>query len=259
MHKTLTILILLILSCQKSEAQIDSLRIKRNNISIKLGYDNTLFKDLNFSPLNYSSNSFGVQVGYVREFKKGNELFTNAGFSNGTLQSKASDYFNSDRYLINFKLGYLQKITSKENKFQVKVGLQYHSFLNMVFYDGTEAFTYYGLHSSDIIGKLHYQLNVRHSLNTTLEIPIFGLLVRPPYSGINKFQQENSDFKIATTGKLTSLNDFFALKWTLDYKYLLDDNRYLLVSYSFGRNSTNYLHKAIIIENQILIGIQFEF
>lgn len=259
MHKKLAILILLFLINQKTSAQTDSLKIVRNALTLEIGYNNTLFKDLGFSPLNYSSNSLVYKLGYRRDLKKGNELSINSGFSRSMLKSDYSNYFTTDRYLINFKVGYLKNLTQEENNIQFKAGVQYRTYFNLVFYDDLDAFTFYGLHGLDLIGKMYYQLNPKHRLITTIEIPFFGLLVRPPYSGINKFLLENDNIIIATTGKWTSLNDFFALNWSTEYNYLISDKLCLSASYCFAFHSTNYLHKVIIVDNQILMGVHYNF
>ena len=231
MNRNIILGIVLIFTYLNSNAQIKSTEIHKNKINFKIGYDKTFFADKNFSPLNYQSNSYAAGLGYSRLFKNNNLAFVNVHFSNGVLKTMASDYFNADRYLLNLKLGYLKNVALLDKRISLEIGGQYHTFINLVSYRTLDDI-YLGFHGIDLVGKVNFKLTKKHNISTTLEIPIFGLLVRPPYSGKNKFQGENGFFKIATTGNWTTLDNYFALQWALNYQYQLSEKMDFIISAS---------------------------
>ncbi len=235
--------------------------IYKNSFNLEVGTNRTCFKDINFSPLNYLGNSFDIKFGYIRKTKKSNLFFSSLNFNSGVLKTNASDLFKSNRVLGSIKIGYLKNIKKTTSKVNFYVGSQYKTYLSMIFYDGTSSFSFFGLHSIDIIGKLNYEYSNKHSLNASVGLPIFGLLVRPPYSGIDKFlaENENNYFKIITNGKFTSLNEFFGLDLGLSYKYTLNNKWNLLVSNNFHYYKTKWNDINKNIDNSITVGIQFKF
>jgi len=232
-----------------------------NAFNLEIGLNNTYVKDINFSPLNYLGNSYDIKFGYIRKTKKLNIFFSSLNLSSGVLKTNASNLFNSDRALGIIKIGYLKNVKKVNSKTNFYVGSQYKTYLSMMFYDGTRSFSFFGLHSVDIIGSFDYQYTNKHSINASVGLPIFGLLVRPPYSGIDKFlaENENNYFKIITNGKFTSLNNFFGLDFGLSYKYKLSKKWDLLVSNHFHYYKTKWNDINKSIDNSITVGTQFNF
>ncbi len=258
--KHLIVLILVIVSFEVL-AQNSPIPESKNQIQFLVGYNQTYFKDLNFSPLNYDASSFGVGIQYLRSTQRNNYFFANIDFSPSVLKAAISEFNDADRYLANLEIGFLVNLTKSKEKWNFLLGGQYHTYLSFLFYGDDDAITFLGLHSLDLKAKFDYQFSQKHRLSTNIALPIFGLLVRPPYTGWNKFlgDNENRPLKILTTGDWTSFNDFFAFQWAISYQYQFNPKWSFIASNTFSYYKTDQLDLNKNIDNLFAVGLQLQF
>ena len=234
---------------------------RKNSINLNVGFAKGFLKDKNYSPLNYTSNNVAIDIGYERAFKNENLLFFSPTFQIGTLHTPVSEFNTSDHYNINLELGYLFKLSKDSSKTDFYIGGQHHSYLDLVFYDGTESITFFGLHSLDVSTRLSKRISDKHILTTNISLPLVGLLARPPYTGWDKYIVEHADNPVPVffRGDITSLNHFLAFNCNVQYQYEISPFFGLNVEYQFRYYKTNVLKKAIIPSNQITIGAILKF
>jgi hypothetical protein len=254
---TLFLLSIFTLTAQGAKDEV----IRKNILHLQFGLERGYFKDFNFSPLNYSSSGLVVNLGYQRYLKNDNCLFFSTNIEVGELNTAVSEFNTSDHYNLNLELGYLKNIPNKAAKIKTQLGGQYHSYFDVVFYDGHEAITFYGLHSLDLIGSISWDIAARHALSSTISLPVFGLLIRPPWTGWDKYIIEHEDNRVPLffRGKWTSLNDFFAFNWNIQYHFAITPGWGLTAKYQFRYYRTELLKTAIIPSNQFTIGTDFNF
>lgn len=244
-----------------SQAQEASSSLKSNRIGLELGWNQAWFRDLNFSPLNYSAGGVDIGINYQHTTTNQHQIFANIGFSPTSLKARPTDFFDSDRYLANLKIGYLRKIPALGTPFTLRAGLQYQSYVDVLFYDGVESVTFFVLHGFDLTGSLSYDINSRHKLSTTLSIPVFGQLVRPPYSGWDKFivEAQDSPAGIFFRGKWTSLQDYFGLNWDLQYQYQASPRWDLTANYGFSYYRSDEPATVTSVNTKLSLGANFNF
>jgi hypothetical protein len=256
---TITFLLCSILTLLAQD--IEGKVIKENIIQLQIGLEKGYFKDLNFSPLNYSSRGLAINLGYQRFFKNDDRFFFSSDFQSGELNTAVSDFNTSDHYNLNLEIGYLKNIPNNTSKIKILIGGQFHSYIDVVFYEGSEAVTFYGLHSLDLTGRISWDISTRHALFSTISLPVFGLLVRPPWTGWDKYivDHQNNPLPVFFRGNWTSLNDFFAFNWDIQYQYAITPRWDLTAQYQFRYYRTEELKTAIIPSNQFTIGTNFKF
>jgi len=233
---------------------------KNKTYSFSLGYEKSYFKDINYSPLNQNGNGGVFQFQYEKQLKNDNLFSFALDLPFAITQPKIAGHFTAIQTIANIELAYLKKLSIKNDKYQLFTGAQYHTYYHLVFYDGTEAFTMFGVNGLDAAAKLHYQLNEKQSINVKTSLPILAQLVRPPYSGWDKFITDNPGNipKILTRGKITSLNKFFGFNFDLNYEYQYKSNRSLWINYGIRYYTTAELKKSVVLNNQINIGINIK-
>lgn len=234
--------------------------IRKNNFNLGFGLGRGYLKDQNYSPLSYSSSGVVFNAGYRRNIN-GNLLFLTSDIQFGELNTVVSEYNTSDHYDFNLELGYLNKIPVNVSDLKLWLGGQYHSYFDIVFYEGTKAITFYGLHSLDLSGCISWDISSKHELISTISLPVFGLLIRPPWTGWDKYIVEYEDNRIPIffRGKWTSLNDFFAVNLNIQYHFTIGPGWDLMAEYLFRYYRTDELKAAIIPSNQFTIGTSFGF
>lgn len=261
MKKTIFLLFFLVLTTTIFAQEEEENFTKKNSLGIQLGFNQTYWKDHNFAELNYSGSSFVAGLQYTRLTKQSRIFYADLNFSPTTLQTDASDFFDADRYLLNLRIGYLLPIQMSNEKLRLYLGGQYHTYLSMVFWDGTTSFSFYALHSLDVSSRLEYHFDEKQKLVFNLSLPLLGQLVRPPYIGSDKFLGENEDNipKVITTGKFTSLNDFFGMTWDLGYYATLNERWDWNARFGVQFHSTKYLDESLIGDVAILLGANYKF
>lgn len=266
MYKGILISFLIILQGNLIAQSVKDPESRKNTIQLQVGLEQGLFKDLNFSPMNYSSRGLAANLGYQRNLKNDDCFFFSSNFQFGELKfgelyTYITDFNTSDHYNFNMEFGYLKSIPNNSTKINVLVGGQYHSYLDIVFYDGSEAVTFYGLHSLDLTGNISWNISEKQTLLNTISLPVFGLLVRPPWTGWDKYivEHQNKPLPVFFRGNWASLNKFFALNWNIQYQYTISRKWDLTAKYQFRYYRTEELKTAIIPSNQFTIGTCFNF
>lgn len=261
--KKVTLIILLCIFGLSLFAQVEEqpMNKMKNALRIQAGLEQGYFKDLNFSPLNYNSIGLAIKFGYEREMKNNDLLFFTINPQLGRIRSEASKYTTSDHYNVNLELGYLVELPVKSSKIEAMVGGQWHHYLDLTFHEGTEAVSFFGLHSLDLLGQVSLNINEKQSLASNLSLPVFGLLVRPPYSGWDKYIVEHATNPLSVffRGDWTSFNDYLAFSWNVQYQYQLASTVELIAEYQFGYHQTKVLKTAILPSNQITFGTRLKF
>ena len=254
---TLFLLCIITLAAQNGRDEV----IRKNILQLQFGPELGYFKDLNFSPLNYSNSGLAINFGYQRYLKNDNRLFFSAGFSPDELKTDASEFNTSDHYNLNLELGFLKNIRTNSPKIKTQLGGQYHAYFDIVFYDSESAITFYGLHSLDLTGSISWDISSRHALSSTISLPVFGLLIRPPWTGWDTYisEHEANRLPLFFRGKWTSLNDFFAVNLNIQYQFAIGPGWDLTAKYLFRYCRTDELKTAIIASNQFTIGASFSF
>lgn len=236
-------------------------RSNNNALRVQAGLEQGYFKDLNFSPLNYSSLGLAIKLAYERELKNNDRIFFSINPQLGRLKSEASEYTKSDHYNVNLELGYLVDLPIKSPKLEAMVGGQLHTYLDLTFYGGTSAVSFFGLHSLDLLGQLSWKIDEKQTVIGNLSLPVFGLLSRPPYTGWDKYIVEHADnpLPVFFRGDWTSFNDYLAVSWNVQYEYQLAQTVDLIAEYQFSYHRTEQLKTAILPSNQITFGARLKF
>jgi len=256
---TLTIALFLLPIFTLTAQGVEDKTIRKNSIDLQFGSGLGYLKDLNYSPLNYSSGGLVVNSGYQRYLKNDNRLFFSADFQFGELNTAVSEFNTTDHYNINLELGFLKNISINSSKIKSWLGGQYHAYFDIVFYDDELAITFYGLHSLDLSGSISWDITSKQALSSTISLPVFGLLIRPPWTGWDMYIIEHEAYPLFFRGKWTSLNDFFAFNWNIQYRYTISPRWDLTAKYLFRYYRTDELETAIIPSNQFTIGTRFSF
>lgn len=232
---------------------------RNRSIGLMIGFDQTYFKDLNFSPLNYTGNGLVIDLDYQKRTKNDNLFLTRLDYASTTLVAAASESTATDRYSAHVEFGYLKNLNLSKDKLTLHLGGKYHSYLDLSNFDDTESITFFAIHGLDIAGLLSYDLNERHSIQTGISLPVFGIFVRPPYTGWDKKLSEESGLAAVFKGELTSLNDFFGINWTTNYQFAISPKWDLTAQYRFRYYRTEQLDLAKMAINQFSVGANFKF
>ena len=255
---TLTISLLVLSLFTLTAEGVGKKTIRKSNINLGFGLGCGYLKDQNYSPLSYSSSGVVVNAGYRRNIN-GNLLFLTSDIQFGELNTAVSEYNTSDHYNINLELGFLKNIPINCSEIKFRLGGQYHAYFDIVFYDSESAITFYGLHSLDLTGSISWNISSKHALSSTISLPVFGLLIRPPWTGWDIYTIYNESYPLFFKGRWTSLNDFFAFNLNILYHFSIATRWDLTAKYLFRYYRTDELETAIIASNQFTIGTSFSF
>jgi hypothetical protein len=233
----------------------------KNTIHIQSGIYSGYFRDLVYSPLNYNSSGLALSTGYQLSLKNQDCLLISANARLGKLKTEVSEFNSADHYNLNLDFGYMSNILNNASGFRFLIGGQYHIFYDISLFEATEAVTFYGLHSIDVVGSITWDISARHSFGTTLSLPVFGLLIRPKWTGWDKYiiEHETNLLPVFFRGRWTSFNDFLAINWDLKYTFSIGSRWNLTAEYQFRYYMTNMPEKAIIPSNQFAVGTSFSF
>lgn len=232
---------------------------RKNSICLQGGLGHGYFKDLNYSPLSYSSTGLVVNAAWLRYLKNDNLLFLSADFQVGKLNTAASENNTSDHYNVGLEMGFLGIIPITTSDIKLRLGGQYHSYFDLVSYKEKKAFTFYGLHSLDLTGSISWDISSRHSISSKISLPVFGLLARPPWTGSDMYTIYHEFNSLCFKGRWTSLIDFFAVNLSIQYHFSIVNRWGLTAKYLFRYYRTDELETAIIPSNQFTIGTSFSF
>ena len=258
MTKKSLILLILILSFGQVFAQPDTLK---NQIGIRLGYNTAFLKDALFSSLNYSEAGVLVGTSYIRQNPSGKSIFeTNIDVSTGKLNTKSAIYFTGSYIYANIRLAYLRKLYEHKNT-SYYLGGQYQTQIQYFDWKSQSAFSFMTTNGLSLNGLVNYSFNSKHSIQSGLSIPVFQVLARPPYNGIDEFISANQDnpLKLILTGKPTSITKYFALKWHTSYVINMSRRFDFRIAYALQYQNVVDINKFIELQNQFTTGLNFKF
>ena len=242
-------------------AQTES--IPKNEMNYGLGLNYGLFKDQNFSPLNYSNIGFAGTIGYARFGKNPNTLFsTSLALNYNVISTDVTDVFNSNLLQCDIRFSFLKKYYQKEDKLSIFIGPEFQSNNSMVLFDGASAFTYLFTHSLNAKAMATYKLNGNQSLKMGVSIPLVNWLVRPPHAGFNKTTAENVGKPISLItdeGKFASLNEYTAIDWNVEYVKKMNEKFSFTVGYGLNFQRIFADEKMIRLNNQLTLGLKKQF
>lgn len=242
---------------QFNEKAVDSFKHK---IGLLIGYNQGYLTDLNFSPLNYRENGLLYSLKYTRQTNKAVFNVT-ADFSLSKIKTKASADFTSSMTMGNLEMSYCRLLSRKQSKTSFYLGGQYNSYLQILDWKEFESFSFFVSHGVGLKGLLQHEFNSKHRITTSLFIPIFQNLVRPPYNGIDENVIENQDnqVKLIFSGKPSSFDSYFACYWHLNYFYLISKRFELEVSYLARYQNTFEINELKHWQNQFSVGGNLKF
>lgn len=232
----------------------------KNELQLKLGYNQGYFKDINYSPLNYTESGLLVTLAYDRTLRNNANLHFLLDFSSGVLSSEVSPYFDALPILANLEIGYLKSLKNTQN-LQIRGGGLLFSKADMVFYDDTEAVTFTFLNGLALASNIEYSISAKHQFNSGISIPILFVLARPPFTGWDKEVDENADnpVRLITDGHITSLQDYIGINFKLGYQYRISERFTLTADYQLKYQSTEHRKSLTSLRNQFQIGSSFKF
>jgi len=235
----------------------------KNEMNYQLGLNSGLFKDQNFSPLNYSNIGGLGAVEYSRFGKNPNTVWsTSLELNYNEISTDAAEIFSADLFQANIRFSYLKKIKQKDNRLSIFLGPEFQSNNSTVFFNGTASFTYLFAHSLNAKAMATYQLDDSQSLKMKLSVPVVHWLVRPPHAGFNKTTEANqfSPLKLITAeGEFTSINDYVAVDWNLEYAKKLNKKFSLTLGYALNFQRIFADEKMIRVNNQLTVGLRKQF
>lgn len=266
-HKILVLFILSLFSqfvySQKNDLGTNSIGGKyKNQIGIQIGYNQGYLKDLNFSALNYKEGGLLYSFNYTHQKPSGKNIFNvDIDYCSGKLKTKVSKDFTSEITVANLEFSYARKLTKKDNELTFYLGGQYNSYLQILDWEDLESFSFLATHGIGPKGLLTYNVNSKHKFTTSLFIPVFQNLVRPPYNGIDETIIENQDntVKIIFAGKLASFDKFFGFDWKLNYTYAISNRFDLSATYLARYQNVAEINMVKHLQNQYAIGLNFKF
>lgn len=236
---------------------------KKNSIGISYGVNSGLLKDLNFSPLHYRETGHLFSFHYMRNNPKRRNIYeVDIDFSSGKTKTEVSTFFTPNYIYGKISASYYRKInTSKSNKWSFYAGAGYATNLFFVDWDDYEAFSYVSIHGLNLNFKTHYAINQRNHVYSTISIPFFQLLARPPYNGRDEFiiENENSPAKIFFNGKLTTFNKYYGFSWSTKYIFNVCKLIDLTINYNLNLQKVAYVNKLTHLQNQVQAGLNFDF
>lgn len=232
----------------------------KNEIDVNLGYQKNFLKDLNLSPLNQVGGGLATLLKYKRTSK--NIWGATIQFSTGNIISGPKEQEFSTLYInANIELNYLFKIPQEKLAYQFYVGPVYNTrVLYLDWYD-LDAFSFVATHGIGIKGMVSKKINDKHLIQSSLAIPVFQFLSRPPYNGIDEFIIENQDSpaKIIFNGSPSSFNNYFALEFSLDYKYNITPHIDWMINYMLFTHTVKEANHFKSLSNSITTGIAINF
>ena len=261
----LLLLLLFYLACTSARAQTDdsTLSSYRNEITLTIGLSEGYFQDQNYSPLNYKSAGTSFGISYGRSTAGGHRLIGGFGVAIGTLRHRTDfeKIGRPDRYRLNAHLGYLRKAGRQTDARQQRFGVIYRSYVELTFYDGTQAVSFSGLHGFEAAAAFDWKMGDRHRLSTEISVPVFGLLVRPPYTGWDRFVIDNSRNipKVVTRGDWVTIGAFAGLRAGAAWTYDLSDRWQVTARYDLALFATKRVKPVRILDNTVSFSSTLKF
>ncbi len=236
---------------------------KKNTVNLGYGLNSGLLKDHNFSLLHYREFSSIYALKYSRHNPKNKNVYeTEINFSSGKVKNSISELLTSNFIYAKIGTSYLREIKiSKNEKWKYLVGAGYKTNLFYFQWDDNEAFSFVASHGFTLNFKTQFQINERNNINSTLEIPFMQILARPPYNGRDEFiiENENSPAKIFFHGKLVTFNKYYGFCLNTNYNFNITKCLDFALNYNLNYQKVTGINKLIHLQNQLNIGLNFNF
>jgi hypothetical protein len=244
-------------------SQSNTLKVQKNQFGIFYGYNQGFLKDHIFSDLNYSTKGLKRGLHYRHLNPNGKNMFeTNFSLEGGKLKTEYADYFKSAYILANINIAFLRKIGNVDNnKLKLYLGGKFKTQIQYLDWNDQNTFSYIATHGVALQSSLFYHLKPKHKIETSLSIPVYQLLARPPYNGIDNFITENEDniSELIFTGKPTTVNNYLAFTWATNYTYELSNRFNINLSYTLNYERLFDEHKFIQLQNLLTSSINYKF
>ena len=241
MKKALLYTLFLVLSAGFLQAQ-NGVYPAINQFKLSAGYQNNYLKDAILSPLNQQGNGMQFGIAYRRTAK--NILAISVAYGAGELSSNEANAFTNTYLDINIGLEYLVRVANQNESIDFHVGGAYETRAFFVEWNDLDAFSYTSAQGLAIKGLMTKRFNPKHSIQTSLGIPVVQFLGRPPYNGIDEFIIENQDspVSIMLQGEPSSFAHYFGLDWSLGYTFKITPHLAWNIDYSLSLQKVNGLH-----------------
>ncbi len=253
----------------------------KNEVGIEVGYNRGNLEDQYFTYWKYSKSGVLIGLNFNHRNRNGKNIFEGSiNYSSGELIADAFIYrfvsgktilepttnFNTTYNLTNIRLSYLTKIfQNKENKFSAYLGGQYQTEIQYLSPLTKNDFGFIGTHGAALKGMVTYISNGRHSIRSTVAIPIFQILDRPLQYGyfekVSDYEAAKKDkmIELLFTGKPTTVNAYFAFNSQTTYKYSLTNRLDLNFKYSLFYQHIAGIREFNELQNQIVIGANVRY
>ncbi|MEL7160719.1 MAG: hypothetical protein AAFN92_08165 [Bacteroidota bacterium] len=233
----------------------------RNQLTLTVGLNQGYLKDENFSPLHYSSGGLRLGLGYRRNTKNGDRWHAEIGAGLLKIRTNGKKVAFTNRYLIDLAVGYRKGISPADADKRFFVGGNYRTYVDLTLFDESEAVTFFGLHGFEVAADADWKTGKRQRLRAGLAVPVFAQLVRPPYTGWDKFIVDNADNipRVLTRGTWTSLNAFTGLRAEFGWAYQASDRWTLEANYALAYYATQRLDPVRSLNNQFALKTTFNY
>lgn len=235
-----------------------------HSINASIAYDYGYLKDQNFSPLNYQEQGKTYSLTYQwKSARQLDQLSFRADYGTGILQTKASSVFTTDYIRGNLSISYLRKLfTSAGGTTQWSLGSRYHFYLNYMDWEEQSAFSFFANHSLDISTSFQHQVSALQQFSAQLHVPLWSLIVRPPYNGFDQelvYNNEQNPLGLITDGTGGSFNRLIAFQLNAAYQYQLSPRWGMELAYQARYQNLSDTHKLIHLQHQLSAGLQLKF
>lgn len=228
-------------------------------LSLNAGINTGSLLDRNLSPLIYRKSGSFYSFDYQRYSGKSKNLFLgNVAYMGGSATSIASEIFTTSYIDGAVSFAWLRKTASKV-KVDFYLGGGYSSFINYMEFNNTnEAFTFSLAHSLSLSAYADWFITDKQKMNFSLSSPIFGLLVRPPYSGYDDELSTNLDhpLKLITNGEVQTMNNLFIMNFKMKHQYQINERLSTNLAYNFTYQK---LPKVNQFNHQLSAGLNYKF
>ena len=211
---------------------------KISSLSFSTGLNYIKFKDRTFSPIVFSGLLPEINLGFRKTTEKNSLWNIDLNLSYGTV-NHTNNYFESTFVSAQLAFNYLKEIKS-DKKSRIYLGGQIRSILNVMDYEGFASGSWYSAQQLEPILIYDYTITNRQSIRGQFHCPIFNLVSRPSYAGVDEFVVVNSDniSKILYSRlKVYSLNKIINPNFEIQYLFKLKK-----INFSF---STRYSYLQV--------------
>ncbi|PKV50259.1 hypothetical protein ATE84_2314 [Aquimarina sp. MAR_2010_214] len=243
------------------EAQENNNSFTKNTLSLTTGLNSGYLNDANYSPLNYTHKGIFYGLTYTRTSNAYENIFgVLVDYYNTTIKTDASTKFDSDFTIGNINISYLQK-AKEYNMLKLYLGGELQANFNYTNYNNKDSYSFIAAHSINLASAILFSINEKQTLYTSISIPIATLLVQPPYNSFDEKLQENENriLKLLTDGNLVTINKYYAINWNAKYQYLISKEFSLFLRYQLFYQKASKTHILRQLQNQLAIGINYNF